>query len=104
MATRMKECMVARATYFVVLLTAALSAAVQDVVEISWRCDAAYVSGTVIYHTINVIIIIIVVVIIVIGVVIVVINNIRIFIIFIIFIIIIITTFFSHTSTEPLGL
>ena len=47
MATGTKECVAARATYFVVLLTAAFSAAAQNVVEISCRCDAAYVSGTV---------------------------------------------------------
>ena len=47
MATETKECVAARATYFVVLLTAAFSAAAQAVVEVSWRCDAAYVSWTV---------------------------------------------------------
>ena len=36
-----------RATYFVVLLTAAFSAAAQAVVEVSCRGDVAYVSGTV---------------------------------------------------------
>ena len=46
MATGMKECVAARATYFVVLLTAAFSAAAQTVVEVSCRCDAN-VSGTV---------------------------------------------------------
>ena len=45
MATRTKKCVAARATYFVVLLTAAFSAAAQAVVEVSYRCDAAYVSG-----------------------------------------------------------
>ena len=44
MVTGTKECMAARATYFVVLLTAAFSAAV---VEISCRCDGAYASRTV---------------------------------------------------------
>ena len=39
--------MAARGTYFVVLLTAAFSAAAQAVVEVSCRRDAAYVSGTV---------------------------------------------------------
>ena len=47
MATETKECVVARATYFVVLLTVAFSAAAQAVVEVSCWCDAAYVSGTV---------------------------------------------------------
>ena len=47
MATGTKECVAARATYFVVLLTAAFSVAAQTVVEVSRRCDAAYVSGTV---------------------------------------------------------
>ena len=47
MATLTKNCVAARATYFVVLLTAAFSAAAQAVVEVSCRCDDAYVSGTV---------------------------------------------------------
>ena len=47
MATGTKECVAARATYYVVLLTAAFSAAAQAVVEVRFRCDAAYVSGTV---------------------------------------------------------
>ena len=47
LATGTKECVAARATYFVVLLTAAFSAAAQTVVEVSCRCDATYVSGTV---------------------------------------------------------
>ena len=49
MAFGTKECMAARATYFVVLLTAAFSAclAFSAVVEVSYRCNAAYVSGTV---------------------------------------------------------
>ena len=47
MATVTKECVAVRATQFVVLLTAAFSAAAQAVVEVSCRCDAAYVSGTV---------------------------------------------------------
>ena len=42
--------MAARATYFVVLLTAAFSAAAQAVVEVSSRCDAAYVSATVTFQ------------------------------------------------------
>ena len=46
-ATGTKECVAARATYFVVLLMAAFSAAAQAVVDVSCRCDAAYVSGTV---------------------------------------------------------
>ena len=46
-ATGTKECVAARATYFVVLLTAAFSAAAQVVVEVSCRYDAAYVSETV---------------------------------------------------------
>ena len=47
MATGTKECVAASATYFVVLLTAAFSDAAQAVVEVSCRCDAAYISGTV---------------------------------------------------------
>ena len=54
-ATGTKECVAARATYFVVLLTPAFSVAAQTVVEVSCRCDDAYLSGTVtskraIYH------------------------------------------------------
>ena len=51
MATGTKEYVAARAAYFVVLLTAAFSAAAQAVVEVSCRCDAAYVSGTVTSQT-----------------------------------------------------
>ena len=47
MATETNECVAAGATYFVALLMAASSAAAQAVVEVSCRCDAAYVSGTI---------------------------------------------------------
>ena len=47
MAIGTKECVSARATYFVVSLTAAFSAAARVVVEVSCGCDTAYVSGTV---------------------------------------------------------
>ena len=47
MLTGTKECVTARVTYFVDLLTAAFSAEAKAVVEVSCRCDAAYVSGTV---------------------------------------------------------
>ena len=47
MASSTKECVAARATYFIDLLTAAFWAAAQAVVDVSWRCDDAYISGTV---------------------------------------------------------
>ena len=47
MASGTNECVAARTIYFFVLLTAAFSAAAQAVVQVSCRCGAAYVSGTV---------------------------------------------------------